>query len=188
MKPGQAEKEGFALPQGAAFVSLAEIRPARMPELGDVREKVRSDLVEEAAREQARTVIAAVKAKEETLGLEKAAAAASLVRKETPALTARGQALGDLGTGAALEETAFSLPEKATSDPVRTASGWAVLRVLEKKPFDAAEFTKQKGQVAASLRQQRQSDLFRAFVVAARERYEITRDAKAYRRALGQEQ
>ena len=31
-------------------------------------------------------------------------------------------------------------------------------------------------------------ELFRAFVVAARERYEIARDARAYRRALGQEQ
>jgi len=188
MKPGQAEKEGFALPQGAAFVSLAEIQAARAPKLEDVREKVRADIVEEAALEQARTVAAGVKAKAETLGLEKAAAAFSLVRKETPALTGRGQALGDLGTGAALEDVAFSLPEKATSDPVRTGSGWAVLRVLEKKPFDAAELAKQKGQIAASLRQQKQSELFRAFVVAARERYEIARDAKAYRRALGQEQ
>ena len=188
MKPGQAEKEGFALPQGAAFVSLAEIQAARAPKLEDVREKVRADIVEEAALEQARTVAAGVKAKAETLGLEKAAAAFSLVRKETPALTGRGQALGDLGTGAALEDVAFSLPEKTTSDPVRTGSGWAVLRVLEKKPFDAAELAKQKGQIAASLRQQKQSELFRAFVVAARERYEIARDAKAYRRALGQEQ
>lgn len=188
MKPAEAEKEGFALPQGAVFVSLAEIQPARAPQLEDVREKVRADLVEEAALEQARTVAAGVKAKAETLGLEKAAAAFSLVRKETPALTGRGQALGDLGTGAALEEAAFSLPEKTTSDPVRTASGWAVLRVLERKPFDAAEFAKQKGQIAASLRQQKQSELFRAFVVASRERYEIARDAKAYRRALGQEQ
>jgi peptidyl-prolyl cis-trans isomerase D len=188
MKPGQAEKEGFALPQGAAFVSLAEIQPARAPALKDVREKVRADLVEEAALEQARTVAAGVKAKAETLGLEKAAAAFSLVRKETTALTGRGQALGDLGTGAALEEAAFSLPEKTTSDPVRTASGWAILRVLETKPFDAAELAKQKGQIAVSLRQKRQSELFRAFVVAARERYEIARDAKAYRRALGQEQ
>jgi peptidyl-prolyl cis-trans isomerase D len=188
MKPGQAEKEGFALPQGAVFVSLAEIQPARAPKLEDVREKVRADLVEEAALEQARTVAAGVKAKAETLGLEKAAAAFSLVRKETPAFTGRGQALGDLGTGAALEAAAFSLPEKTTSEPVRTASGWAVLRVLEKKPFDAAEFAKQKGQIAASLRQQKQSELFRAFVVASRERYEIARDAKAYRRALGQEQ
>ena len=188
MKPGQSEKEGFALPQGAAFVSLAEIQPARAPELKDVREKVRADLVEEAAFEQARAAAAGVKAKAETLGLEKAAAAFSLVRKETPALTGRGQALGDLGTGAALEEAAFALPEKTMSDPVRTASGWAILRVLERKPFDAAEFAKQKGPIAASLRQQKQSELFRAFVVASRERYEIARDAKAYRRALGQEQ
>ena len=188
MKPGQVGKEGFALPQGVAFVSLAEIQPARVPELKDVRDKVRADIAEEAALEQARGVVAGVKAKGETLGLEKAAAAYSLVRKETPALTGRGQALGDLGTGAALEAAAFSLPEKTTSDPVRAASGWAILRVLERKPFDAAELAKQKGQIAASLRQQKQTELFRAFVVASRERYEIARDAKAYRRALGQEQ
>jgi peptidyl-prolyl cis-trans isomerase D len=188
MKPGQVEKEGFALPQGVAFVSLAEIQPSRAPELKDVRDKVRADLVEEAALQQARTVAAGVRAKAETLGLEKAAGAFSLVRKETPALTGRGQALGDLGTGAGLEEAAFALPEKTLSDPVRTASGWAILRVLERKPFDAAELAKQKGPIAASLRQQKQSELFRAFVVASRERYEITRDAKAYRRALGQEQ
>ena len=103
-----------------------------------------------------------------------------------PALAAPARC-GDLGTGAALEQTAFSLPEKTTSDPVRTASGWAVLRVLERKPFDAAELEKQKGQIAASLRQQKQSELFRAFVVKARDRYEITRDAQAWRRALGQE-
>jgi len=188
LKPGQAEKEGFALPQGAAFLSLLEIQPTRMPPLAEVRDKVRADLVSEAAFAQARSAAAGVQAKAEKLGLEKAAAAAGLVRKETPALTGRGQALGDLGTGAALEEAAFSLPEKTLSDPVRTTSGWAVLRVLEKKAFDPAELAKQKGQLAASLRQQKQQELFRAFVVAARDRYEIARDAKAYRRALGQDQ
>jgi peptidyl-prolyl cis-trans isomerase D len=188
MKPGQAEKEGFALPQGAAFVSLLEIQPARAPELKEVHEKVRADLVDEGAFARAREAAAGVRAKAETLGLEKAALAAGLVRKETPALTGRGQALGDLGTGGALDEVAFSLAEKTTSEPVRTASGWAVLRVLEKKPFDATEFAKQKGQIAASLRQQKQAELFRAFVTAARDRYEVTRNAQAYRRALGQEQ
>jgi parvulin-like peptidyl-prolyl isomerase len=130
----------------------------------------------------------AVRAQAEKAGLEKAAAAAGLVRKETPGLTGRGQALGDLGTGAALEEVAFSIPEKTLSDPVRASGGWAVLRVLEKKPFDAAELARQKGQIAAALRQQEQAELFRAFVVTARERYEVRRDAVAYRRALGQEQ
>ncbi len=189
MKPGQAEKEGFALPQGAVFVSLVEIQPARVPELKDVRDKVRADLAEGAALAQARSRGRGRQGEGgDARPREGGRRPLGLVRKETPALTGRGQALGDLGTGAALEAAAFSLPEKTTSDPVRTASGWAVLRVLEKKPFDAAELAKQKGQIAASLRQKKQSELFRAFVVAARERYEIARDAKAYRRALGQEQ
>jgi peptidyl-prolyl cis-trans isomerase D len=188
LKPGQAEKERFALPQGAVFVSLVEVQPPRTPPLDEVRDKVRADLVEEGALARARAKAAEVQAKAEKLGLEKAAAAAGLVRKETPALTGRGQALGDLGTGAALEEAAFSLGEKATSDPVRTRAGWAVLRVLERKPFDPAALAAQKGEIAASLRQQKQQELFRAFVVAARERYEVTRNARAWRRALGEEQ
>ncbi len=186
MKKGEIEKEGFGLPQGAAFVALADIQPARGAELKDVHDKVKADLVEEGASEQARTLLAGVKAKAQSLSLEKAAGEAGLVRKETPQLTGRGQPLGDLGTGKALEDAAFSLPEKTLSDPVRTASGWALLRVLEKKTADAAELARQRASVAASLRQQKQQELFRAFLVAARERYTITRFAAAYRRALGE--
>jgi parvulin-like peptidyl-prolyl isomerase len=188
MKAGEAEKQGFALPQGAAFVALAEIQPARDAEGKDAAERVRADLVEEQALEKARAAAADVRAKAEKLGLEKAAAAASLVRKETQGLTTRGQALGDLGTGLALEDAAFALKEKELSEPVRTQSGWAVLRVLEKKPFDQAEFERQKGQLRSSLRRERQSELFRAFLIAARDRYPIDRNTAAMRRALGQEQ
>jgi peptidyl-prolyl cis-trans isomerase D len=187
MKAGQAAKEGFALPQGAAFVSVAEVLPAREPDLAEARERVVSDIVGERAHERARAAVAGVAARAASAGLERAATVAGLVRKETPSFTGRGQPLGDLATGAALEETAFSIAEGALSDPVRTASGWAVLRVLERQRFDPAELERQGPQVAASLRQQKRSELFRAFVLAARERYEVTRDARAYRRALGEE-
>ena len=130
MKAGETEKEGFALPQGAAFIALAEVQPARAPELEAVKERVREDLVQEAALEKARAAAADVRARAEKLGLEKAAASVSLVRKETQALTGRGQPLGDLGTGMALEEAAVSLPEKTLSEPARASAGWAVLRVL----------------------------------------------------------
>jgi peptidyl-prolyl cis-trans isomerase D len=188
LKPGEAEKEGFSLPQGAVFIALAEVQPARAPELKDVKERVRTELVDETALAKARAVASELRAKAETVGLEKAAGALGLVRKETPSLTGRGQPLGDLGTGLSLEEAAFALPEKTLSAPVRTASGFAVLRVLEKKPFDAADFARQKPQLRASLRQQRQQELFRAFLIAARDRYEISRNAEAMKRALGQEQ
>jgi peptidyl-prolyl cis-trans isomerase D len=185
-KPGEAEKEGFPVPQGAVFVELAQIQPARAAELKDVHDKVKADLVEEKAMEQARELAQSVRAKAETMGLEKAASAVSLVRKETPQLVGRGQPLAELGSGKALEDAAFSLPEKTLSDPVRAASGWAVLRVLEKKTPDPAELAKQKAQIAASLREQKREELFRAFLSAARERYTITRNAKAYNRAVGE--
>jgi parvulin-like peptidyl-prolyl isomerase len=108
------------------------------------------------------------------------------VRKETPALVGRGQPLADLGAGHALEEAAFSLPQGALSEPVRTGSGYAVLRVLEKKAAEPAELSRQKGQIAAQLREQKRQELFRAYVMAARERYKITRNAAAYRRAIGE--
>jgi peptidyl-prolyl cis-trans isomerase D len=188
LKPGEAEKEGFSLPQGAAFIALAEVQPAHDPSLEEASERVRADLVEEAALEKAHAVAAEVRSRAEKIGLEKAAAAVSLVRKETQALTSRGQPLGDLGSGMALDEAAFSLPERALSDPVRTPTGWAVLRVLEKKPFDKAELERQTPELRASLRQRRQSELFRAFLMTARDRYPIERNADAFRRALGQEQ
>lgn len=147
---------------------------------------MRADLIEEKALDQAKALAATVRAKAETTGLEKAAAASGLVRKETPALVARGQPLAELGTGQALEEAAFSLTQGATSDPVRVGSGYAVLRVLEKKVADPAELARQKGAVAAQLRDQKRQELFRAFVAAARDRYKITRNAQAYRRAIGE--
>lgn len=65
-------------------------------------------------------------------------------------------------------------------------AGFALVRVLEKKSADAAEHARQRPQVAAGLREQKRAELFRAFLVSARERYAITRNAQAYRRAVGE--
>ncbi len=107
------------------------------------------------------------------------------MRKETPALVGRGQPLGDLGAGLELERTAFTLPERTLSDPVRTPAGYAVLRVLEKKAFDPAAFEGQKAQLASELKQQKQGQLFRAYLSKARERYSIERRPDALQRVLG---
>ena len=184
MKVGDVEKEGFTLPRGAAFIALAEIQPSKLPELKEVQDKVRADLVEERASESARGAAADVKTRATSTTLDKAAGALGLVRKETPALTGRDQPLGDLGTSAALEALAFSLPEKTLSDPVRVPAGYAVIRVLEKKAFDPAEFEKQKGSIAASLREQRKNQLFQAYMGQARERFTLYREPEAFKRVV----
>jgi peptidyl-prolyl cis-trans isomerase D len=190
MKKGDIEKEAFPVRRGFAFVALDEIQPSRLPELKEVDAAVRNDLLEEKAFEKARLVADEVRAAAEKAGvdkggLEKAATAKGLVRKETPALTGRGQSLGDLGTGHALDDAAFSTPEKTLSAPVRVATGYALLRVLEKKPFDAAAFEQQKTALMSSLRQEKRSQLFQAYLNQARERFTLERRAEAFQRILG---
>ena len=186
MKVGEVEKEGFSLPQGAAFVALAEVQPSRLPELKDVEERVKNDLAEEGALARAKATAAEVKAKAERIGLERAATGAGLVRKETPSPTGRGMALGDLGTGAALEEAAFSLAESTLSEPVRAAGGYAVLRALERKAFDPAAFEAEKAQIVASLRERKRNEFFQAYIDKARERYPVVRRADVFKRLMSQ--
>jgi peptidyl-prolyl cis-trans isomerase D len=185
MKAGQVDHEPFAVPTGYAFVALAEVQAPRLPELKEVQARVKADLVEEKALQAARATAADLRARAEKTGLEKASSSLGLVRKETPGLVGRGQPMGDLGTGRALENAAFALPQGALSDPVRTASGYAVLRVLEKKPFDPAAYEGQKASIVAGLKEQRRQQLFRAYLSQARQRYAVERRPEAFQRVLG---
>ncbi len=186
MKVGEVEREGFPLPQGAAFIALAEVQPSRLPELKEAADRIKNDLTDEQAFAKAKAVAESLKVKAEKQGLDKAAAGSGLVRKEMPALTGRGASLGDLGAGAALEEAAFRIPEKVFSDPVRTAGGYAVLRVVERKAFDPAAFATQRAPITASLRQQKRNELFRAYLNQARDRYAVERRADVLKRVMGQ--
>jgi len=185
LKQGQVEPEPFTIPTGYVFVALSEIRPPRVPELAEAQPRVRAALVEEKAMQAARAKAAEVRARAEKDGMEKAAAALGLVRKETAGLVSRGQPLGDMGTGAALDDAAFSLPQGSLSDPVRTGGGYAVLRVLEKKPFDPAAYEGQKATIVAGLKDQRRQQLFRAYLAQARQRYTVERRPEAFQRVMG---
>jgi len=184
MKRGDIEKEAFPVPQGFAFVSLNEIQPPRVPELKEVQDKVKADLSLERARDKARGLAAEIRAKAESLGLDKAATAASLVRKETPALVGRGQPIGDLGTSASFDEAVFALPLKTLSEPLSVPAGYAVMRVLEKQAFDPAAFAQQRDSVAAGLRAEKQGQLFQAFIDEARKKVVVERRPEAFRRLV----
>ncbi len=181
---GEVAKEPFALSSAYAFIAVDDVQPSRIPELKDVQARVRADLVEEKSLARARALAAQVRARAEKEGLDKAASALGLVRKETPALVGRGQPLAELGSTATLEEAAYALPEKTLSEPVRAAGGYAVIRVLEKKPFDPAAFEKEKPSITASLRGEKKQQLFQAFLEQARRRYPVERNLSALQRPV----
>jgi peptidyl-prolyl cis-trans isomerase D len=182
LKPGAVEPEAYAVSGGFAFVQLAEIQPSRIPEFKEVAERVKADLAREQALAAARAKAEELEALAERQGLEKAALGLGLVRKETPSPVGRGEAVGDLGAGLALDDVVHALPEKALSAPVRVADGWAVLRVLERTAFDPVEFERQKLEVTAALRLRRRGELFQAYLAQLRERTPVTSNAEALRR------
>ncbi len=187
LETGEAAKEPFPLSNGVAFMALAEIQPEHVPEFDEVRDEIRADLIAEASFAEARSLAARIESRARAVGLERAASEVALVRKETPQLVSRQQPLGELGSSHALDEGVFSLPGGTLSAPVRVSSGWAVVRVLERTTPDSAERAAQREKIRSSLLAQRRSGIFEAFLLAARERYTITRNAEAYRRAIGDE-
>jgi peptidyl-prolyl cis-trans isomerase D len=186
LKSGETEPDGFPVARGYAFFRVGEVKPARAAELAEVQDRIKSELLEEKALAQARAQAEALSARAARESLERAAPALKLVRKETPGLVGRGQPLGELGDGAAVEAAAFDLPLGAVSGPVRTTRGYAVLRVLERKGFDPVVFAEQKAAVETSLLEQKRGQLFQAFLSEARDRYVVERNPEALRRVLGQ--
>jgi peptidyl-prolyl cis-trans isomerase D len=184
LKKGEASHDPLPVSNGYAFIAVEEIQPPRMPELKEVQDKVRADVIAEKASARARAIAADLLARAQSAGLEKAAGALGLVRKQSDALVPRGQPLGDLGASAAVETAVFSLPVGGLSEPVRTPAGWAVVRVLEKKDYDPAAFEKEKAALTASLTEERRSQLFRAYMQEARKRFPVLRRPDALRRGV----
>jgi parvulin-like peptidyl-prolyl isomerase len=182
LKKGEAAQDPLPVTNGYAFISVEEIQPARAPELPEVQDKLRADVIAEKAFAKARATASDLRARATREGLEKAAAALGLVRKESDALVPRGAPLGDLGASVALETAVYSLPVGGLSEPVRTPAGWAVVRVLEKKEFDPAAFEKEKAALTASLTEERRGKLFGAYMQEARKRFPVLRRPDALRR------
>nr|ADC35762.1 peptidyl-prolyl [uncultured bacterium 293] len=187
LKRGESNPEPFGTAQGWLFIDVLDIQAPRLPELAEVQDRVRADLQDEKARALARDKAVQLRAQAEGAGLDKAAVALGpgLVRKETTTPVTRGQSFGDLGTNQALEDAAFSLPVQGLSEALPSPGGYAVLRVLEKTPFDPAAFAAQKAEVVSKLEQQQKRQLFQAYIERARDRFPIERRPEALRRLKG---
>ena len=184
LEKGETARETFRVPGGFAFLAVEDVQPPRVPDLKEITEKVRADVVRDKAFQKAAAAAGALRAAAEQGGLDKAASAAGLARKQTEAAVSRGQAIGELGASAGLE-AAFDLPVNALSEPLRTPAGFAVVRVTEKTPYDPAAFAKEKEALVESLTEQRRGQMFQAYMQEARKRFPVTRRPDVIERVTG---
>jgi peptidyl-prolyl cis-trans isomerase D len=176
LKVGETAQEPFRVGLGdQVFIALVEIQAPRVPALSEVTAQVKADIVRERAAEAARVRTAELRALAAKDGLEKAAAARGLVRKETPQLVGRGDALGELGSTQALEQAVYDAPAGTLSEPLAIEGGYALVRVIERKTFDAGAFAKEKDSISGTLREARKQQLFRAYMTQARQRFPVER-------------
>jgi peptidyl-prolyl cis-trans isomerase D len=171
MKQGDVS-EPIRTPQGFAFVTVTGRQDPYIPKLDEVNTKVRDAVLKQKAIDAARQKAADVAAAMKSGDFDKAAKAAGLDVKTTD-LIARGAPIGDAGVSPALEDKAFSLPAGGVSDPVVTDNGATIVKVLERKDVDPAEFAKQKESTRDELLNQRKQQFFAAYMTKARERMKI---------------
>ena len=185
LKRGEIDKTPHNVARGVVFIALAEEQPSRLPVLSEVQDKVKADLLADKTLEKAVARANELKTRADKDGLEKAAVALGLARKETPALIGRGQPMGELGASESLEQAAFSLSEKTLSDPIHVPAGYALIRIVEKKTADPLAFENQKAGLLASLRQERRQQFFRAYLNQLRQRFPVELRSTALEGALG---
>jgi peptidyl-prolyl cis-trans isomerase D len=159
--------------RGWVFVTLTGKQDPYLPQLTEVKDKVRDDVVRERAAEIAKT-----KAAEIAAALKSAPDFAGAVKKaglevKTTELITRGSAIPDVGASAEIDQVAFSLPKGGVSGPISTPQGTIIVRVVEKEDVTPEQITAGRDQLRGELVNQRRDQFFSAYMQNAKKNLKI---------------
>jgi len=162
---------------GYTLLQVADSRPARIPELAAIEARVKQDAIREKQTEQAgkdaRALLADVK---NGAALEPAAKKVGLTAKTTDFFK-RGDSPPDLANEPEVTRAAFELSEREPlpAEPIKTSTGYSVIRFREKKPPAAGGLEAEKAQIQDRLLQQKKSKTWEAWLDQLRQSSEIVR-------------
>ncbi len=173
-------------PSGPAFVTVTDIQEPYVPELDEVRDQVREDVIRKKsltlAQERAAAAAETLKAAEDFV----AAAEAAEWPVGSSDLVTRGSALPEVGPSAAVEAVAFAMTPGTVSDVVQTGNAAAVVHLVEREEASAADLAQNRDTLRYELMLQRQSRFFTAYMDNVKARLDITIDLAVLEQALGQ--
>jgi hypothetical protein len=102
----------------------------------------------------------------------KAAKDAGVEVKTTDFIT-RGSQITDIGQSPALDAAAFSLPKDGISEPIVTANGTAIIKVVDKQMPAPTDLAAQADSLRSELLNQRRNEFYSAYMNKARQRMDI---------------
>jgi peptidyl-prolyl cis-trans isomerase D len=157
----------------------------RLPELAEVRDRVREDVTRERAAELAKTRAAEIAALLKKASDFAAAAKKAGLEVKTTELITRGSPIPDLGVSAEVDNAAFTLPINGVSDPIVTPQGTAIVRVVEKEGVTDEQLASGMDQVRDELVNQRRDRFFSGYMVEAKKKLAIQLNQETLQRAMG---
>ena len=139
----QLEENGISTPiytyKGTGLAQLRSITAPRAALLEEVEDMVKESLAAEKKKETAYEKMKSIKAELATSDLESLASKHELEYK-TAEEHKRGGNLSVIGENTEVDEKAFSLPLNEASDPIEYATGYVLIRVLDRKEVTEADF------------------------------------------------
>jgi peptidyl-prolyl cis-trans isomerase D len=161
---------------GWAILRAAEILPPRLPELGEVRERVTEAWHRDERLARARRLAQEVlEDGRENGDLAAAAASRELTVEEAGPFGRRGSVQG-LGSAPALAEAALELEPGSLGGPVRVGDSVVVFQVDERTRFDAAAFEEARQTTRERLADEKLGELLATMLAERRRELEVRFD------------
>jgi peptidyl-prolyl cis-trans isomerase D len=167
---------------GFAFIALAEVKPSYVPQLSEVKDKVREDVIRTKALEIAKAKAASMA--KATGDFAAAAKAAGADVKNTD-FVARDSAYPEIGVNSSVDAVAFNLKAGETSAPIPTDTAVVVVHVKEKQDIDPAKMLAERDGTRDQLLSQRRQEFFAAYMAKARQSMKTTFNEAAIKAVLG---
>ncbi|MDH4272070.1 MAG: SurA N-terminal domain-containing protein [Candidatus Aminicenantes bacterium] len=157
---------------GTGIVQLETVEAPRPATFEEVRLDVEKDFRTTKQKEITLQKIQEARAKVDGKNWDEMASQLGLEYKSV-AEHKREQYLGVIGESPEIDRLSFSLPLNQTSDPIDFASGYALLRVLERKEVDAEEFEKNKQAELTNYLETKKNRFLQAYIGKLREEKEV---------------
>lgn len=168
MKDGEVTP-ALRVSRGWVLATPAGRQDSYLPQLAEVVDRVREDVVLEKAAELVKSRAAAIAA-----DLKKATDFTAAVKKagfevKPTELVARGAALPDIGTNVEVENAVFALPQGGVTDAITTPSGAVIARVVEREEVTDQQLAEGRDALREELVNQRRDRFFSAYMAKAKE-------------------
>jgi peptidyl-prolyl cis-trans isomerase D len=170
--------------RGIVFFAVVGTEPSRLPQLAEVKDKVREDVTRQKARELTKTKAAALAASLSGADFAKAAKGAGLEVKPSE-LVSRGTAWPDVGISPALDQAVFAQPAGGVTAPVTTDAATVIAHIVEHQDINPQDLATAREGLRQELENDKRSRFFGAYMVKARDRMKIEVDQEVLRSLVG---